>query len=97
MSPLKSFTSRKKTTIPDLFGEWLPYESLPLSSAVDVKLPPILLEPANMLITNVEIDGGKIPYSAFDTLRADFGIDVTALQYSQTAGGNAYRSYVLMR
>ena len=97
MSHLKSFTSRKKTKTPDLFGEWLPYESLPLSSAVEVKLPPVLLEPANMLITNVEIDGGKIPYSAFDTLRADFGIDVTALQYSQTEGGNAYRSYVLMR
>ena len=53
-----------------MFGVWLPYESLPLASAVDVKPPPILLEPADMMITNVEIDGGKIHYSAFDTLRA---------------------------
>ena len=96
MSPMKAFNNRNKKIV-DVFGEWVPYENLPLERVADVKLPPVLLEPANMLITNVEIDGGKVPYSVFDTLRADHDIDVTALQYSQTPGGNIYRAYVLMR
>ena len=96
MSPMKAF-SGCSNQVADVLGVWLPYESLPLASANDVELPPILLKPSNILITNVEIDGGRVPYSVFDTLRADHGIDVTALQYSQTAGGNAYRSYALMR
>ena len=62
MSPLKAFSGRNKK-VANVFGEWLPHESLPLASAANVKLSPILLEPANMLITNVEIDGGKVPYS----------------------------------
>ena len=96
MSPMTVFNNRN-TKVADVFGEWVPHESLTLASAADVKLPPILLEPTNMLITNVEIERGKVPYSIFDKLRADHAIDVTAFMYSETAGGNAYRSYRLLR
>ena len=60
-------------------------------------LPSVLVEQADMMIINVELSDGKIPFGVFDRLRTEQGIDVTALQYSQTPGGNIYRAYVLMR
>ena len=60
MSPMKAFNNRIRKIV-GVFGEWVPHESLPLVRVADVKLQPVLLGPANMLITHVEIDGDKVP------------------------------------
>ena len=83
--------------MPDLFGPWKPYSSLQLAEAADIQLPPVLVNRADMLLINVSLDDGKIPFDVLDELRLQHGVDVTGLQYSQTAAGNVYRAYALLR
>ena len=47
----------------------------------------------NVLLMHVELENDKVPYKAFDRLRFEHHIDVTALSLSQTQGGNTYRVY----
>jgi hypothetical protein len=51
---------------------------------------------ADVLIANVELEKGRIPFTVFDSLRRAHGIDTTSLSTSQTHYGNLYRAYVLM-
>jgi len=45
---------------------------------------------------NVELDAdARIPFSAFDTLRTEHAIDVSAISLSFTQRGGTYRAHVL--
>ena len=60
-------------------------------------MPPVLINQADVMLANVELDDGKVPFSALDILRSDFFIDMTALSVSRTQIGNNYRQWALMR
>lgn len=58
-------------------------------------LPPVVVQADNILVTNVELEDGTIPYTALDSLRTNHNVDVTAFSVSMTRGGHRYRAYVL--
>ena len=50
----------------------------------------------DVLLMNVVLDADShIPFKAFDALRTDHGIDVSAISLSLTQQGNCYRAHVL--
>ena len=96
MSGKADFRSGRKAMVVDIFGEWFPFNHLPLKDVAHVEMPPVLVSLSDILQWNIELEEGKIPYTVLDSLRMQNGIDVTALSVSQTANGNVYQSYVLM-
>ena len=67
-----------------------------LETASNITLPSIRLPRDDILLMNVEVDNdGHIPFSAFDALRTQYGIDVSAISLSWTHRGNLYRAHVL--
>ena len=82
----------------DLFGEWVPIDSMTLPDLRGVSLPPVVVPIAKVMGPAFELDGsGRIPYKILDRMRLEYGIDSTALSVSMTPDGNLYRSYVLLR
>ena len=60
-------------------------------------LPPAIIPAADILVTTAELmEDGTIPYACLDELRHKHHIDVTALSWSSTGRGHAYRQYVLL-
>ena len=95
-SPESNFRGGRRKHVVDLFAEWRPADSLPLSELAGLTLPPGLLDPQLVLITNVELADGKLSFHTLDTLRLRHGLDCTALSRSSTTDGIIYRNYVLM-
>ena len=96
LAPAVTFKPGKKKRVLDHFGSWKPLEALSISDAKDINLPPVLVNHADVMLANVELDDGKVPFSALDILRSDFFIDMTALSVSRTQDGNNYRQWALM-
>ena len=90
------FKGGRKRMIVDVFGPWKPLAKCTLDELHDTDLPCCLVSHDAVLEMNVELDNGKIPFSAFDALRNQHGIDVTGLSTSLTQGGNLYRAHCLM-
>ena len=96
VSAAATFRSGKKSKVVDIFGPWEQYDNLKLETASNISLPSMRLPCADILLMNVEVDeAGCIPFSAFDALRTQYGIDVTAITLSWTHRGNLYRAHVL--
>ena len=90
------FKGGRKKKIVDVFGPWKPLAQCTLDELDDTDMPCCLVSHDAVLEMNVELENGKIPFSAFDALRNKHGIDVTGLSTSLTQGGNLYRSHCLM-
>ena len=89
---------REKAKVVDIFGSWKPYDTLGLADAGSAKLPNNRVSRADILLMNVELDSeSQIPFSAFDHLRNEHNIDVSAISLSLTHRGNLYRAHVLQR
>ena len=88
----------RRKQVADVFGPWHPLDSCSADEVRNVELPPVLVARGNVLMINVELEGGdRIPFKFFDELRTTHNIDVSALSLSSTHNGDLYRSYVLMR
>jgi hypothetical protein len=96
LADAETFRRGRMRQVVDIFGPWEPYENLPQDEASKYALPVVIRDRADVLIANVELDGGRIPFPVLDTLRLAHGIDATALSVSQTHFGNLYRAFVLM-
>ncbi len=92
----ETFRRGAKKQVLDIFDPWEPYENLSQDEASKYALPLVVCSRADVLITNVQLDSGRIPFTVFDALRLAHGIDTTPLSVSQTHYGNLYRSFVLM-
>lgn len=92
----ETFRRGKKKQVVDIFGVWEPYETLSHQEASEYAMPVVICNRANVLIANVELLEGRIPFHVFDCLRLAHGIDTTSLSVSQTHYGNLYRQFVLM-
>ena len=90
------FKGGRKKMIVDVFGPWKPLAQCTLDELHDTDTPCCLVSHDVVLEMNVELDNGKIPFSAFDALRNKHGIDVTGFTTSLTQGGNLYRAHCLM-
>ena len=96
VSPAATFRAGIKRKVVDIFGPWEQYDNLQLETASNITLPSIRLPRDDILLMNVEVDNdGHIPFSAFDALRTQYGIDVSAISLSWTHRGNLYRAHVL--
>ena len=71
----------------DIFGPWRPLDAHQLGDLGYHK---------TVLLINVELEAGRIPFAAIDELRSKHGVDTTALSMSSTHYGNVYRAHVLM-
>ena len=96
LSPEANFRGGRRKQVVDLFAEWRPVDSLVLSELAGLSLPPGLLDPQLVLITNVELAQGKLSFHTLDTLRLRHGLDCTASTRSSTTDVIIYRNYVLM-
>ena len=96
LSPEANFRGGRRKQVVDLFAEWRPVDSMLVSELADLNLPPGLLDPQLVLITNVDLAQGKLSFHTLDTLRLRHGLDCTALSRSSTTTGIVYRNYVLM-
>ena len=57
----------------------------------------MLVQRSDVLLMNVVLEGdSEIPFKAFDALRTEYAIDVTAFSLSMTQRGNTYRAHVLL-
>ncbi len=92
----ETFRRGRSKQVVDIFGPWEPYERLSHDEAYMYALPTVLCTRADILVADVSLDGGRIPFSVFDSLRLEHGIDTTALSVSQTHHGNLYRAFVMM-
>lgn len=92
----ETFRRGKRKQVIDIFGPWEPYEQLSHDEAHVYAMPTVLCTRADVLIANVNLEDGRIPFTVFDSLRMAHGIDTTALSVSQTHYGNLYRAFVLM-
>ena len=79
----------------DLFGEWVPFDTLTISDARLVNFPDIVVRKNNILEVFTCHGPGSIPYTVLDKLRVEHGIDVTSISLSQTHLGGLYRAHVL--
>ena len=59
-------------------------------------IPPVLIPRSWVLLINVELEDGRIPFAAFAELRVTHDVDTTALSMSCTHYGNIYRAHALM-
>ena len=87
------FKKGRKGLVTDIFGPWRPLDALTAEEGSLVSLPDMEVPKSDVLIMHVELENDKVPYKAFDRLRFEHRIDVTALSLSQTQGGNTYRVY----
>ena len=87
------FKKGRKGLVTDIFGPWRPLDALTAEEGSFVSLPDTEVPKSEVLIMNLELENDKVPYKAFDRLRFEHHIDVTALSLSQTQGGNTYRVY----
>ena len=92
----ETFRRGRNKQVVDIFGPWEPYENLSQDEASQYVMPLVICNQADVLIANVELEKGRIPFPAFVSLRMAHGIDTTALSVSQTHYGNLYRAFVLM-
>ena len=92
----ETFRRGKSKQVVDIFGPWEPYENLSHDEASGYAMPAVICTQADVLIANVELEQGRIPFPVFDSLRLAHGIDTTSLSVSQTHYGNLYRAFVLM-
>ena len=98
MSKESSTAPGKKKRVIDIFGSWHAFSTFPVVDLRDTQLPPVLVPRGDMLIANIVLEQNEsIPYTVFDRLIKDHGIDVTGLSVCNTQSGGVYRSYVLMR
>ena len=81
----------------DLFGEWVPFETLTVADAGLVNFPHIIVRNDNILELFTCEGPGRIPYAVLDKLRVEHGIDVTSISLSQTHLGGLYRAHVLTK
>ena len=97
LSKAETFRQGRRKEVLDIFGTWRLFSDLSQRDASAYTLPVVVCNRADILITNVKLDGdGRIPFATFNDLRANHGIDVTALSVSQTHYSNLFRAYVLM-
>ena len=96
LASAETFRRGKMKQVVDIFGPWEPYENLSHDEASKYAMPMVVCYRADVLIANVELVQGRIPFPAFDSLRLAHGIDATSLSVSQTHYGNLYRAFVLM-
>ena len=61
-----NFRGGRRKLVVDLFAEWRPIDSLLVSEMADLNLPPGLLDPELVFITNVELTEGKLSFHTFD-------------------------------
>ena len=92
----ETFKRGKMKQVVDIFGPLEAYEKLSQDEASKCAMPVVICNRADVLIANVAIEQGRIPFTVFDSLRLTHGIDTTALSMSQTHYGNLYRAFVLM-
>ncbi len=92
----ETFRRGRGKQVLDIFGPWEPYENLSHGEASSYVMPLVICKHADVLIGNVELEHGRIPFPVFDSLRSAHGIDTTGLSVSQTHYGNLYRAFVLM-
>ena len=92
----ETFRRGRMKQVVDIFGPWEPYENLSQDEASKYAMPVVICNRANVLIANVELLEGRIPFHVFDCLRLAHGIDTTSLSVSQTHYGNLYHAFVLM-
>ena len=95
LAPLSRVGGGKKRMVVDLFGDWVPFDTLTIAEAQLVDFPDITMRRADILDVITLTGQGKIPYTALDKLRREHMIDVTALSLSQTHSGCLYRAHVL--
>ena len=95
----ETFKRGTKKLMIDIFGPWKPLDARQLGDLGYHKtvMPPVLIPRSWVLLINVELEDGRIPFAAFDELRVTHGVDTTALSTSSTHYGNLYRAHVLMR
>ena len=87
------FKKGRKALIADIFAPWRPLDTLTADEGSLASLPDVEVPQSDILLTHVELENDKVPHKAFDRLRFEHHIDVTALSLSQTQGGNTYRVY----
>ena len=79
-----------------MFGPWVQYDELKLGAASSASVPSMLVQRSDVLLMNVVLDAdSEIPFSAFDALRTEYAIDVSAISLSLTHRGGIYRAHVL--
>ena len=80
----------------DMFGPWVQYDQLKLGASSSASVPSMLVRRNDVLLMNVILDAdSQIPFDAFDDLRTEHAIDVSAISLSLTQRGNIYRAHVL--
>ena len=95
-SPAASLRPGKKAKVIDMFGPWVAYDEQKLGAASSASVPNMLVPRSDVLLMNVVLDDeSQIPFSAFDALRREHSIDVSAISLSLTHRGNIYRAHVL--
>jgi len=97
-SPSASLRPGKKAKVINLFRPWVHYDELKLGAASSASVPSMVVPRSDVLLMNVVLDAdSQIPFSAFDALRTEYAIDVSALSLSLTHRGNIYRAHVLQK
>lgn len=96
LAKAETFRRGKSKQVLDIFGPWEPYENLSHHEASEYVISFVVCNRADVLIANVELEQGRIPFPVFESLRLAHGIDTTSLSVSQTHYGNLYRQFVLM-
>ncbi len=69
-------------------------DELPVEEAGTCKLPPVTVPRCSIILGPIDLLGGKLEYKTLDMM-AELGIDLTALRWTRTEGGNAFRQYRL--
>ena len=83
----------------DIFGPWKPLDTKQLCDVGYHKtvMPPVLIPRSSVLMVNVELEDGRIPWLVFEELRQTHCIDTTGVSTSATHNGNIYRAHAPMR
>jgi len=95
LAPVSRLGGAKNKMVFDLFGEWVPFDTMTISDARLVNFPDIVVRKNNILEVFTCHGPGSIPYTVLDKLRVEHGIDVTSISLSQTHLGGLYRAHVL--
>lgn len=91
------FKPGRRKNVLDYFGAWRPFDDLDMTEVGQSNMPPgIVNKEQDVLLSVPELEAdGTIPYICLDSLRSQYGIDMTGLSVSSTTGGSRYRNYVL--
>ena len=95
LAPVSRLGGGTKRNMFELFGDWVPFDTLMISEAELVDFPDITVRKADILEVITLTGLGTIPYTALDKLRKEHAIDVTGISLSQTHLGHLYRAHVL--